>query len=92
MRGATIPFATEEGRVASFVPMLFFEGDRLFFRGTEGGSPWWSCDGSESLSHPGRKRAGSAVQRIVARRPSRCSPVAGGLGSWNQRNWSWLPP
>jgi len=46
MRGATIPFATDEKRVASFVPMIFYQGSHLFFHGLEGGlhlyrpGPW----------------------------------------------------
>ncbi len=37
MRGATIPFATDETRVASMVPMMWYEGDHVYFQGTEGG-------------------------------------------------------
>lgn len=37
MRGATIPFATDETRVSSLVPMMWYQGDHVFFLGTEGG-------------------------------------------------------
>ena len=37
MRGATIPFATDETRVASLVPMMWYQGKRVYFLGTEGG-------------------------------------------------------
>ncbi|MDX2472727.1 MAG: MipA/OmpV family protein [Candidatus Krumholzibacteria bacterium] len=37
MRGATIPFATDETRVASLVPMMWYQGERVYFLGTEGG-------------------------------------------------------
>ncbi len=37
MRGATIPFDTDETKVSSLVPMMWFQGDYVFFRGTEGG-------------------------------------------------------
>jgi len=46
MRGATIPFNTDETKVSSLVPMMWFEGERIYFRGTEGGlsfyqtGPW----------------------------------------------------
>ncbi len=37
-RSATIPFASEEGRVASFIPFVFYDGGGPFyFRGLEGG-------------------------------------------------------
>lgn len=37
MRGATIPFATESESVASLVPMMWYQGDYVYFLGTEGG-------------------------------------------------------
>ncbi|MCQ1060009.1 MipA/OmpV family protein [Photobacterium sp. ZSDE20] len=41
MRGASIPYATEsvveDSTVATFVPMMFYQGERLFINGTEGG-------------------------------------------------------
>jgi len=37
LRYATIPFASEDRTVGSFVPMMFFEGERFFIRGIEGG-------------------------------------------------------
>ncbi len=44
MRGATIPFATDETRVASLVPMMWYEGERVFFLGTEGGVRFYTHD------------------------------------------------
>ena len=55
MRGATIPFATESKKVSSFVPLIFFEGDRFFFRGLEGGVRFWR-PGDWSFSVLGRLR------------------------------------
>lgn len=37
MRGATIPFATDETRTSSLVPMMWYQGERVYFLGTEGG-------------------------------------------------------
>ncbi|WEM43987.1 MipA/OmpV family protein [Photobacterium sp. DA100] len=41
MRSASIPYATEsvveDSTVSSFVPMMFYQGNRLFINGTEGG-------------------------------------------------------
>lgn len=37
MRGSTIPFATDEQRVSSLVPMMWYQGARVYFLGTEGG-------------------------------------------------------
>ncbi|MFT5234047.1 MAG: outer membrane protein [Candidatus Krumholzibacteriia bacterium] len=44
MRGATIPFATEETRVASLVPMMWYQGERVYFLGTEGGMLLYSTN------------------------------------------------
>lgn len=55
MRAATIPFATDEKKVTSFVPMIFFEGNRFFFRGTEGGLRFWRRE-EWSFSALGRLR------------------------------------
>ncbi len=44
MRGATIPFATDETKVASMVPMMWFEGDHVYFQGTEGGLRFYKKD------------------------------------------------
>ncbi len=44
MRGATIPFATDETRVASLVPMLWYQGERVYFLGTEGGMMLYEKD------------------------------------------------
>lgn len=37
-RNAEIPFATEADNVTSFVPMMFYQGETFFIRGTEGGA------------------------------------------------------
>ncbi|GHA41397.1 MipA/OmpV family protein [Photobacterium aphoticum] len=41
IRGASIPYATksvvEDSTVSTFVPMMFYQGDRFFLNGTEGG-------------------------------------------------------
>ncbi|MGF1686863.1 MipA/OmpV family protein [Photobacterium japonica] len=41
IRGATIPYATksvvEDSTVSTFVPMMFYKGERFFLNGTEGG-------------------------------------------------------
>ncbi|MCW8330924.1 MipA/OmpV family protein [Photobacterium sp. SDRW27] len=41
VRNATIPYATsdvvEDSNVSTFVPMMFYQGDRFFLNGTEGG-------------------------------------------------------
>ncbi|SES77414.1 MipA/OmpV family protein [Thalassotalea agarivorans] len=37
VRQASIPFATPEDKVTSFVPMLFFQGEDFYLRGIEGG-------------------------------------------------------
>ncbi len=44
MRGATIPFATDETRVASLVPMMWYQGERVYFLGTEGGVMLYTKD------------------------------------------------
>jgi len=44
MRGATIPFATDETRVASLVPMMWYQGDYVYFLGTEGGATFYKTD------------------------------------------------
>jgi outer membrane protein len=36
-RSASIPFATGERTVATFYPFVYYEGERFFFRGVEGG-------------------------------------------------------
>ena len=37
-RNAEIPFDTEADNVTSFVPMMFYQGETFFIRGTEGGA------------------------------------------------------
>ncbi|MEM6571110.1 MAG: MipA/OmpV family protein [Planctomycetota bacterium] len=37
LRTADIPYPAESNRVSSFVPMLFYEGERFFWRGLAGG-------------------------------------------------------
>ena len=44
MRGSTIPFGTDETRVASLVPMLWYQGERVYFLGTEGGVMLYTKD------------------------------------------------
>ncbi len=44
MRGATIPFATDETQVGSMVPMMWFEGEYVYFQGTEGGLRFYRKD------------------------------------------------
>ena len=44
MRTATIPFATSERTVASFVPLMFYKGERFFLRGIEGGYRFYTSD------------------------------------------------
>jgi len=44
MRTATIPFATSERTVASFVPLMFYNGERFFLRGIEGGYRFYTSD------------------------------------------------
>ena len=38
VRNAEIPFDTEADNVTSFVPMMFYQGEHFFIRGTEGGT------------------------------------------------------
>ncbi len=54
-RTASIPFATEEGSVATFVPLISFENDRFFFRALEGGVKVYTR-GDWRLSALGRLR------------------------------------
>jgi len=44
IRTATIPYATEEDRVSSFVPMMFYEDDLFFLNGLEGGIKLYETD------------------------------------------------
>ena len=37
-RNAEIPFNTEADNVTSFIPMMFYQGENFFIRGTEGGA------------------------------------------------------
>lgn len=54
-RSATIPFATDERTVATFVPFVVFENDRFFFRAIEGGVKVYRV-GDWQLSALGRLR------------------------------------
>lgn len=55
-RTATIPFATEEGSVATFIPFVFYEGHGpVYFRGLEGGFTFWK-PGDWRFSATGRMR------------------------------------
>ena len=47
VRTAEIPFEGVNDSVSSFVPMLFYEGDRWFVRGTAGGAHLWDWGGLE---------------------------------------------
>ena len=38
IRNAEIPFDTQADNVTSFVPMMFYQGENFFIRGTEGGA------------------------------------------------------
>lgn len=38
VRGASIAFDTEADKVSSFVPLMFYQGETFFMRGTEGGA------------------------------------------------------
>lgn len=44
MRQSEIAFKTESRSVSSFVPMLFYKGDRFFMRGLEGGAHLYKQD------------------------------------------------
>jgi len=47
MRYADIAFDTEADQVSSFVPMMFYKGERFFIRGIEGGAHLYNKDSSE---------------------------------------------
>jgi outer membrane protein len=47
VRTATIPFKSTNESVSSFVPMMFYEGDRVFLRGVSGGFHLWDKDETE---------------------------------------------
>jgi len=38
IRSAVIPFTADEGTVSSFIPMMYYEGERFFLHGLEGGA------------------------------------------------------
>ena len=44
VRNAEIPFDTNADNVTSFVPMMFYQGDTFFLRGTEGGAHIYQQD------------------------------------------------
>ncbi len=55
-RSATIPFASDERKVATFIPFVFYEGDsRFYFRGLETGYSFWK-PGKWQVSAMGRMR------------------------------------
>ena len=47
VRTATIPFTGSNKSVSSFVPMMFFEGEDFFVRGTSGGAHLWKDEDEE---------------------------------------------
>ena len=47
VRTATIPFTGSNQSVSSFVPMMFFEGEDFFLRGTSGGAHLWKDEDEE---------------------------------------------
>jgi len=47
VRTATIPFTGSNQSVSSFVPMMFFEGEDFFIRGTSGGAHLWKDEDEE---------------------------------------------
>jgi len=47
VRTASIPYASANDSVSSFVPMLFYEGERWFWRGIGGGVHLWEEDNWE---------------------------------------------
>ena len=49
VRTATIPFTGSNQSVSSFVPMMFFEGEDFFVRGTSGGAHLWK-DADEEVN------------------------------------------
>ncbi len=55
IRTATIPFATTERTVASFVPLMFYFGEKFYVRGIEGGY-WFHNSDSWKISAMGRLR------------------------------------
>ena len=63
VRGATIPFATAKNRLASLVPMMWYQGERVYFLGTEGGMMLYS-DNKWRFSALGRIKGGSNFQTI----------------------------
>lgn len=56
MRTAQIPFNTEDRSVSSFVPMMFYEGDRAYLRGLDGGIHLWKDGQDQELNVLGRLR------------------------------------
>ncbi len=55
-RSATIPFASDDRKVATFIPFVFYEGDsRFYFRGLETGFTFWK-PGKWKVSAMGRMR------------------------------------
>ena len=55
-RPATIPFATEDRSVATFIPFVYYDGDPVYFRGLEGGLKFWRPGTKWTLSAMGRLR------------------------------------
>ncbi|MBL4575998.1 MAG: MipA/OmpV family protein, partial [Opitutaceae bacterium] len=55
LRYASIPFKTEEKTVADIIPLFYYEGDRFFMRGLEGGMKLWK-DNRKGVNLIGRYR------------------------------------
>ncbi|MBE0365407.1 outer membrane protein [Pseudoalteromonas ulvae UL12] len=55
VRHAEIPFATQSDTVTSFVPMMFYQGEHFFIKGTEGGMHFWQ-DSHNEINVIGRLR------------------------------------
>lgn len=47
LRIAEVPYVSEEKRVSTFVPLLYYEGTRFFMRGLEGGAHLWRGETTE---------------------------------------------
>ncbi len=47
LRIAEVPYVSEENRVSTFIPLLYYEGTRFFMRGLEGGAHLWRGETTE---------------------------------------------
>ncbi len=55
-RNATIPFATDERSVSTFIPFVYYDGDPFYFRGLEAGLKLWRPGSKWTISAMGRMR------------------------------------